>query len=124
MSNAAPGFEAHSDHAVDIEEHDGEVVVRIDESEIARTRNALILSESHYEPVFYIPLEDVAEGMTEKSDHSTYCPFKGDASYWHIKTVSGKIENAIWGYESPYDECRLLKDHVAFYPDKVAITAQ
>ncbi len=123
MTNAAPGFATHPDHEVTIEKHDGEVTIMIDEKEIGRSRNVLKLLESSYDPVYYIPLVDVEKAALEKSDHSTFCPFKGTASYWHLETTTGLVENAVWGYEAPYDECLALEGHVAFYPDKVTITA-
>jgi uncharacterized protein (DUF427 family) len=88
---------------------------------IARSRDALELSESGYPPVIYVPRQDVTFDMLEASDKTTYCPFKGRARYWSIHVDDAFIENAVWGYDQPYDEVASIQDHVAFYLDKVDV---
>lgn len=117
MTNKAPGFENHPEHTVAIKHASETVRVVCDGAEIASTSAALEVLEGTYPPVFYIPKSDVAMDRLTPSAHSTYCPFKGDASYWSI----GKQENIVWAYDAPYDECLELKDHVAFYANKVEI---
>jgi len=92
---------------------------------IADTREALELHESTGQGkktvapvVYYIPRKDVKMGRLERSSHTTHCPFKGDASYYSL--VEGP-ENAVWSYESPYDEMLAIKERLAFYPDKFDI---
>ena len=68
--------------------------------------------------VYYIPRKDVRMDRLVRSSHSTHCPFKGDASYF---SVVGGPENAVWSYESPYDEMLAIKERLAFYPDKFQV---
>ena len=82
-------------------------------------RAALTLQESTYPPVQYIPREDVDMTRLARTTHATYCPYKGDASYYSIRTERGVVENAVWSYESPYDAVASIKDHLAFYPNRV-----
>ena len=86
---------------------------------IADTRNALTLREADYPPVQYIPREDVDLSELDRTDHSTYCPYKGDSSYYSIPAGGKKSVNAVWSYEDPYPAVAQIKGHVAFYPDQV-----
>ena len=82
----------------------------------------MTLQESTYPAVHYIPIGDVAQGVLKPSDTSTYCPYKGDASYYHVTTATGgTVEDAIWTYEQPYPAVGDIAGHVAFYPDKADI---
>jgi len=89
---------------------------------VADTANALTLQESTYPAVQYIPLDDVDRSVLERTDTQTYCPFKGDASYYSVKTADGDLVDAVWTYEQPYDSVADIAGHVAFYPNKVAVT--
>ena len=86
---------------------------------IADTRNALTLRESDYFPVQYIPREDVDLTQLERTDHATYCPYKGDCNYYSVPAGGKKSVNAVWTYEDPYPAVAQIKGHVAFYPDRV-----
>ncbi len=83
---------------------------------IAESRDALALKEGDYPVVYYFPRKDVKMERLKRTTHSSHCPFKGDASYFSL--VNGP-ENAVWSYEQPYDEMSVIKDRLAFYPDKV-----
>ena len=83
---------------------------------IADTRDALQMDESGHALVYYLPRKDVRLERLERSSHQTYCPFKGQASYFSL--VGGPV-NAVWSYEHPYDEVSVIKEHLAFYPKKV-----
>jgi len=83
---------------------------------IADSREALALKEGDYPVVYYVPRKDVKMDRLARTDHGTYCPFKGQASYYSFK---GGAENAVWTYEDPYDEMLAIKDLLAFYPNKV-----
>ena len=88
---------------------------------IADTRDAVELKESDYPVVYYIPRKDVKMDRLVRSKHQTVCPFKGTASYYSLKDGP---ENAVWTYETPYDEMTAIRERLAFYPDKVdSITA-
>ena len=85
---------------------------------IAESRDALKLNEGSYPAVYYFPRKDVKMDRLARSSHGTHCPFKGDASYF---SVAGGPENAVWSYETPYDEMLAIKERLAFYPDKFEI---
>jgi uncharacterized protein (DUF427 family) len=86
---------------------------------VADTAHALTLREAGYPPVHYIPREDVDMALLERTDHATYCPYKGDCSYFSIPTGGDRSVNAVWTYEAPYEAVAMIKDHLAFYPDRV-----
>ena len=86
---------------------------------IADTRDAVRMEEGNYPAVFYFPRKDVKMERLVRSSHRTHCPFKGDAAYFSL--VNGP-ENAVWSYEQPYDEMSVIKERLAFYPDKVDIS--
>ena len=86
---------------------------------IADTRNALTLREADYPPVDYIPREDVDLFHLRRSDHATYCPYKGDCNYYSIQGGGKKSVNAVWTYENPYSAVAQIKGHVAFYRHRV-----
>ncbi len=97
------------------------VVVELDGTVIADTTEALTLQESTYPAVQYLPVAAVDAAVLQGSDHHSYCPFKGEADYFHLGR-NGEQGNSVWIYRSPYDAVAEIKDHVAFYPDKVTIT--
>ena len=107
------------DHPITIEPHAGRVVVSVGGRIIAATHNALTLREAHYPPVQYIPRADVDMSLLERTEHTTYCPYKGECAYYSIPVGSDKSANAVWTYESPYAAVAAIAGHVAFYPDRV-----
>jgi uncharacterized protein (DUF427 family) len=107
------------DHPISIQRNPARVVVSVAGRVIAETRNALTLRESDYSPVQYIPREDVDLTQLERTDHATYCPYKGDCSYNSVPAGEKKSVNAVWTYENPYPAVAQIKGHVAFYPERV-----
>jgi uncharacterized protein (DUF427 family) len=107
------------DHPISIERNPGRVVVSVAGRVIADTRNALKLREADYAPVQYIPRADVDFSRLKRTDHATYCPYKGDCNYYSIPSGGKKSLNAVWTYENPYPAVAQIKGHVAFYPDQV-----
>jgi uncharacterized protein (DUF427 family) len=89
------------DHPITIERNSGRVVVSLGGKVIADTRDALILREANYPAVQYIPRKDVDMALLARSEHSTYCPYKGDAAYFSIPLGGERSVNAIWTYEAP-----------------------
>jgi uncharacterized protein (DUF427 family) len=69
--------------------------------------------------VLYVPREDVDMTKLERTLHTTYCPYKGECSYYSIPSGGQKAANAVWSYETPYDAVASIKDHLAFYRDRV-----
>jgi len=107
------------DHPITIEPTPGRVVVGVNGLIIADTTAALTLQESTYPAVQYIPLADVKPELLQRTETSTYCPFKGDASYYTLTLPDGDLTDVIWTYEQPYDAVAGIAGHVAFYTDRV-----
>jgi uncharacterized protein (DUF427 family) len=107
------------DHPITIKRNLNRVVVSAGGRVIADTANALTLREAGYPPVQYIPREDVDMALLEPSTHQTYCPYKGDCSYFNIATGDVRLENAVWSYETPFPAVSSIGGHLAFYPDRV-----
>jgi uncharacterized protein (DUF427 family) len=110
------------DHPITVEKNPARVVVRVGEQVVADTTAALVLQESNYPAVQYVPLADVDQSLLTATDTSTYCPFKGDASYYSLTTPDGELTDVIWTYREPYPAVAEIEGHVAFYADKVEIT--
>jgi uncharacterized protein (DUF427 family) len=119
MSNDKPMMVPGPDHPITIEPNPARVTVSIAGRTLADTRNALTVREGSYPPVQYIPLKDVDVSLLERTSHATYCPYKGECSYYSIPIGGERSVNAVWSYESPYAAMARIKDHVAFYPDRV-----
>jgi uncharacterized protein (DUF427 family) len=119
MSNKAPGFEKNPSHRVDIAPATVHVKVELGGETVAETRAAKRLDESNHGPVYYVPRGDVKTALLQKTEHTSYCPYKGHASYYTINANGRAAENAIWSYETPYDECAAITEHMAFYPGRV-----
>jgi uncharacterized protein (DUF427 family) len=107
------------DHPITIERHPARIVVSVAGHVVADTRDALTLRESTYPPVQYVPRKDVDMSLLERTDQSTYCPYKGDCAYYSIPIGGDKSVNAVWTYEAPFAAVAEIKDHLAFYPDRV-----
>ncbi|GAA1528008.1 DUF427 domain-containing protein [Nocardioides humi] len=111
------------DHPITVTPHPGRVVVRAGGRALVDTERALELREASYPPVLYLPREDADLTALQPSDTRTYCPYKGDASYFSIPTADGLLVDAVWSYEQPYDAVPAIAGHLAFYPDRVEISA-
>jgi uncharacterized protein (DUF427 family) len=107
------------DHPISIEANPSRVVVTVAGTIIADTRAALTLREASYPPVQYIPRRDVNMAALTRSEHTSYCPYKGDASYYSISAGGDRSRNAVWTYEAPFEAMAQIKDYAAFYPDRV-----
>ncbi len=107
------------DHPITIEEKQAHVTVSVAGKVIADTHEALSLKEASYPAVIYIPRKDVDLSLLERTSHETYCPYKGECSYYSIPAGGERSVNAIWSYEHPYESVSRIKDYMAFYPDRV-----
>ena len=107
------------EHPISIVSNRSRVVVTVGGRLIADTRDALTLREASYPTVQYIPRRDVDMAALTPSEHTTYCPYKGDASYYSIPAGGDRSVNAVWSYETPFEQMAQIKDYVAFYPDRV-----
>ena len=107
------------DHPISITPSTEHIVVSVAGRVVADTRASLTLKEASYPAVHYIPRQDVDMSLLQRTDHSTYCPYKGDCAYYSIPAGGERALNAVWTYESPYQAVAQIKDHLAFYPDRV-----
>ena len=123
MANPAPGYATKPDHRVDLLPDARRMRVTLDGTVIADSKATLRVEETGHGPVHYFPESDVRFDLLTPTDHKTYCPFKGDCSYWTIEIGNGAdrriSENAVWGYRAPYDEAKGLAGHYAFYKSRV-----
>ena len=107
------------DHPITITPHPARIKVTVAGRIVADTTEALTLQEASYPAVQYIPRKDVDMSLLERSNHVTYCPFKGDCSYYGIPVGGERSANAVWTYEMPYPAVAAIKEYLAFYPDRV-----
>jgi uncharacterized protein (DUF427 family) len=107
------------DHPISIDANPSRVVVTVGGKVIADTREALTSREASYPAVQYIPRRDVDMTALTRSEHKTFCPYKGDASYYSIPSGGDRSLNAVWTYETPFEAMAQIKDYIAFYPDRV-----
>ncbi len=115
-ANSGPGYAKHPEHRITTDPATLRVRVTVGGQVIADTREAIAMKEGDYPVVYYVPRKDVKMDRLVRTAHTTYCPFKGHASYY---SLAGGPENAVWSYEQPYDEVAVIKDRLAFYPSKV-----
>ena len=109
------------DHPITITPNPRRVRVTAGDIVIAETSKALTLKEARYPAVQYVPREDTNMALLERTERTTHCPYKGDASYYSVKAGDKTLDNAIWTYETPFPAMTEISGHLAFYPDKVKI---
>ncbi|MCC8394094.1 DUF427 domain-containing protein [Paraburkholderia sp. MMS20-SJTR3] len=119
MSDASTSEQKPGGHAIVIHENSHRVRVIHGGVTMADTQAALTLCETGLPDVVYFPREHVNMARLERSTHSSHCPFKGDASYFHLRTEDGLIENAVWSYEAPFEQVGRIKGYLAFYTSRV-----
>ena len=107
------------DHPITITPTPKRVVVTVGGRVVADTRAALTLQEASYPAVQYVPRADVDMTQLKRTEHATYCPYKGDCAYYSLPAGGERAANAVWTYEQPYDAVAAIRGHVAFYPDRV-----
>ena len=107
------------EHPISIETNPNRIAVSVAGRVIADTRRALTLREAKYPAVHYIPREDAAMTLLIRTNHTTYCPYKGDCSYYSVPIGGVRSVDAVWTYETPFEAMKQIKEYVAFYPDRV-----
>ena len=107
------------DHPIEIQPTPSRIMVTVGGKIIANSQDALTLSEAGYPPVQYIPRRDVNMAALTRSGHATYCPYKGEASYYSIPAGGDRSTNAVWTYEAPFPAMAAIAGYVAFYSDRV-----
>jgi len=106
-------------HPITVEANRSHIIVSVAMIEIANSARPLVLREASYPPIFYIPRADADMSMLRRSDHATYCPYKGECSYYSIPAGGDKSVNAVWTYEEPYPAVAEIKGFLAFYRERV-----
>ena len=112
-------YAEHPDYRVDLNENPEHVRVLCRGTLVADSRRTLLVCETNHDPVVYFPVEDVRFELLEKTRNETFCPFKGEASYWTLSVGDRESENAVWSYEDPFPEVAGLTGYLAFYADRV-----
>ncbi len=118
-ANSGPGYAKHPDYRIEFEAEPRRVRVIYNGVVVADSAHAMVMREADYPPVYYLPRDGVRLEHLRRTDHHSFCPFKGEASYWTIQVGEREAENAVWSYEDPFDEMAAMKDTMAFYPDRV-----
>jgi uncharacterized protein (DUF427 family) len=121
-SNAKPVRIPGPEHPITLSPNPARIVVRAADRTIADTRAALTLQEASYPAVQYIPREDVDMTLLARSEHTTYCPYKGDCRYFSIPSAGQRGVDAVWTYEEPYAAVSQIREYLAFYPDRVQLS--
>lgn len=109
------------DHMITIEPHPGRVRVTVAGRVVADTTGALTMHEARHDPVLYVPRADADLALLQRTDHASYCPYKGDCNYFSIPAGGERSVNAVWTYEAPFPAVAAIKDYLAFYPDRVDV---
>ncbi|MDF1686465.1 MAG: DUF427 domain-containing protein [Parvibaculaceae bacterium] len=108
---------------VSIAPYRGQAVARLNGKEIMSSQEALVLREGAAPALIYFPMKDVPAGLLRPTDHTSFCPKKGHASYWDVISEGDTLKNAVWGYPDPISEVGLLAHYISFYPNLVEIEA-
>ncbi len=117
--NSGPGYAKNPDYRIDIEPAGKSVRIEVNGQIIIESGNALLMHEQNHQPVYYFSRADVKMEFFQRTDNSTHCPFKGDASYWTLTVTDRVLENVMWSYETPCDEVVEIKGYVAFYREQL-----
>ncbi|MCZ6637956.1 MAG: DUF427 domain-containing protein [Alphaproteobacteria bacterium] len=117
--NPAPGFKDHPEYRIGIKEIPKRIRAFFGGNAIADSTRAVLLNETQHRPVYYFPRQDVRLDSLTRTEHVSYCPFKGTAVYWTLGVARQSSENAVWSYENPFDEVLPIKDWMAFYWDEI-----
>lgn len=113
-----------ANHPITIGRTPSRVVVKAGSLQIAGSRSALTLAEASYAPVQYIPRSDVDMSLLKRSDHTTWCPYKGEANYYSVTALGAPGLNSVWTYEAPLDAVADIAGRLAFYSDRVSISLE
>ena len=107
------------DHPITISPAEGKVRVTVAGKIVAESARTLRLEEKGYQPVYYLPRDDADMSLMVRTTHSTYCPYKGDCSYYSIPIGGSRSENAVWTYERPHEAVARIREYLAFNPSRV-----
>ena len=107
------------DHPITIPPAGGKVRVTVAGKIVVESTRALRLEEKGYPPVYYLPRNDADMSLLVRTTHYTYCPYKGDCTYYSIPIGGAKSEYAVWTCEQPYEAVASIREYLAFYPSRV-----
>jgi uncharacterized protein (DUF427 family) len=107
------------DHPITISPTEGKIRVTVAERIVAESTRALRLEEKGYPPIYYLPRNDADMSLLVRTSHYTYCPYKGDCSYYSIPIGGSRSENAVWTYERPHEAVASINEYLAFYSSRV-----
>ncbi len=107
------------DHPITLAPADKKLRVIFRGQTIAESAAALVMQEASYSPVFYFPRNDVKMAMLARTQHNSWCPYKGEASYFTMLAEDGREENSVWSYETPFEPVGGIRELLAFYPNKI-----
>ncbi len=119
MGQRSSAFAKYPSYRVDLEPNPQRVRAVFNGETVADSKQALVVRETAHKPIYYFPRDDVRLDLMERTDHHTFCPFKGEASYWTLRCGNQRAENAVWSYEDPFEEVAGLRDYMSFYGDTV-----
>lgn len=122
-SDTRPVRQPGPDHPITIEPAAAVVTARLGGAFVGRTEDALVLREQGYPPVLYLPPVDLDQWTLQESDHTTWCPYKGEARYWHVVAGEDRAENAAWAYPDALPAVAEIADRVAFDVERVDVAA-
>lgn len=114
-------WQPSAEHPITVTPTEGRVVVTVDGVLVADSRTALTLREGDYPAVQYVPLADVDQDLLVRTATATYCPYKGDAGYFSVRTTDGTVGDVAWTYQHPFPAVAAIAGHLAFYPARAQI---
>ncbi len=119
VAQKAPGFIKNPGRLLEVEPSPRRVRIRFNGEWVVDSTHVLLMREANHTPVYYFPMDDVRMDLFTATDHDSYCPYKGHASYWTLKQGDRVEENVMWSYRTPYEEMLVVTDYVAFYWDRM-----
>ncbi len=119
LAQKAPGFLKNSDKFLEVEPSPRRVRIKFAGETIVDSTSALLMCEGGHVPIYYFPMADVRMDLFTQTDHTSHCGYKGHASYWTLTLGDRGEENVMWSYRDPYEEMLRIKDHVAFYWERM-----
>ena len=122
MTKQESWYDRYPDYRVDLVPNDQQLEARYGEVVVAASTNTLSVQETNHDPVVYFPLDDVKLQHFASTDHETFCPFKGHASYWSLTLAGDVADNVMWAYNNPFPEVAGLEGYAAFYGDRVTVS--
>jgi uncharacterized protein (DUF427 family) len=118
-TNSAPGYRDHPDYRVDLVPCAKRLRATFGGKTVFDTQRAVVMRETGHIALYYIPRQDADMTLMSRTEQSTHCPFKGQASYYSLSAGGKQATDAVWSYETPYDEAAAIKGWLAFYWDRL-----